>query len=132
MRIGQLIPWTIALGLALDATTRMIPIDMFSFRAWEALVVARGPTGPFEPDRVYVSPLSYGDLSRPRRYTQLRHRHLEYFSTDHWGFRNTVPESPDRPVGWLLVGDSFGVSSGVRDGNSLASQVARWSGERTY
>jgi hypothetical protein len=132
LRIGRLIPWTIALGLALDAGTRMIPIDMFTFRAWEALVVSRGPTGPFEPDRVYVNPLSYGDLARPQRYSRLRHHHLEYFSTDPWGFRNTVSESNDQRVDWLLVGDSFGVSSGVRDANNLASQLARWSGERVY
>jgi hypothetical protein len=132
MRIGRLIPWIIALGLALDATTRLIPIDMFSFRAWEALLVARGPTGPFEPNRVYVNPLTHGDLSRARRYGDLRQHHLEYFSTDEWGFRNTVPEYRDRPVDWLLVGDSYGVSSGVRDGNTLASQLAQWSGERVY
>ena len=132
MRIGRLIPWTIALGLALDATTRLIPIDMFSFRAWEALVVARGPTGPFESNRVYVNPLAYGDLSRPSRFRHLRQHHLEYFSSDHWGFRNTVSGSQDRPVAWLLVGDSFGVSSGVRDADNLASQLARWSGERVY
>jgi hypothetical protein len=132
MRIGRLIPWTIALALVLDVTTRLIPIDMFSFRAWEALMVARGPTGPFESDRIYANPLTYGDLSRPRRYSQLRQHHLEYFSTDHWGFRNTVSTSEDQAVRWLLVGDSFGVSSGVRDGGSLASQVARWSGERVY
>jgi SGNH hydrolase-like domain, acetyltransferase AlgX len=132
MRIGRLIPWTIGLALALDAATRMIPIDMFSFRAWETLVVARGPTGPFEPDRVYANPLTYGDLARDERYAPLRQHRFEYFSTDHWGFRNTVPGSPDRPVRWLLVGDSFGVSSGVGDGSSLASQIARESGDRVY
>jgi hypothetical protein len=47
MRIGRLIPWTIALALVLDATSRLIPIDMFSFRAWEPLSLAAGPTGPF-------------------------------------------------------------------------------------
>jgi hypothetical protein len=132
MRIGQLIPWTIALGLMLDATTRMIPIDIFSFRAWEVLSVAPGPTGPFEADRVYINPLTHGDLSSARRYSGLRQYRLEYFSTDHWGFRNTVSGSQDRPVRWLLIGDSFGVSSGVPDGNSLASQVARSSGEGVY
>jgi acetyltransferase AlgX (SGNH hydrolase-like protein) len=132
MRIGRLIPWTLVLAFALDAATRMIPIDMFSFRAWETLHIAMGPTGPFEPDRVYANPLTYGDLSRARRYSHLRQHHLEYFSTDNWGFRNTVSGSQSRAVGWLLIGDSFGVSSGVTDGNSLASQVARWSGERVY
>lgn len=132
MRIGQLIPWVLALGFALDATTRLIPIDAFSFRAWETLAVAHGPTGPFEPDRIYANPMTYGDLSRTPRYSHLRQHHLEYFSTDQWGFRNTVPRFEEQPVRWLVVGDSFGVSSGVRDGNTLASQVARWSGERVY
>jgi hypothetical protein len=63
-RIGRLIPATIAIALLLDAATRLIPIDLFTFRAWEALVVAHAPTGPFEPNRVYVNPLSYGDLAR--------------------------------------------------------------------
>jgi len=132
MRIGQLIPWTIALSLVLDATTRLIPIDMFSFRAWEPLSLAAGPTGPFEADRNYINPLTHGDLSSAGRYSDLRQYHLEYFSTDHWGFRNTVTGSPDRAAGWLLVGDSFGVSSGVLDRNTLASQLARLSGERVY
>lgn len=132
LRLGRLVPWTIAAALALDAGTRLIPIDMFAFRAWETLVVARGPTGPFEPNRVYANPFTYGDLSRPQRYARLRQHHLEYFSTDEWGFRQTVSPAGDRTVRWLLVGDSFGVGSGVRDGNTLASQVARWSGDRVY
>jgi hypothetical protein len=132
VRIGRLIPWTIALALVVDGSSRLIPIDMFSFRAWEALVVGRGSTGPFEPDRTYVNPLTYGDLARPQRYRQLRQHHLEYFSTDSWGFRNTDPAFADRPVRWLLIGDSFGVSSGVSDGSTLASQIAQISGERVY
>jgi len=131
-RIGQLIPWTIALCLAGDAGSRLIPLDLFAFRAWEVLVVGRGPTGPFEPNRVYVSPLATGDLSRPARFTRLRRHHLEYFSTDAWGFRNTAAAAVDGPVRWLLVGDSFGVSSGTRDAGTLASQLARWSGLPVY
>jgi acetyltransferase AlgX (SGNH hydrolase-like protein) len=130
-RIGYLIPCTIALALAIDAGTRLIPIDLFAFRAWEALIVAHAPTGPFEPDRVYANPLTYGDLARAPRYAALRQHHFEYFSTDAWGFRNT-PQAAAGPVRWLLIGDSFGVSSGVRDADTLASQLARWSGERTY
>jgi hypothetical protein len=131
-RIGRLIPGIIALGLALDAATRMIPIDRFTFRAWETLAVGAGRTGPFAPDRVYNNPRSGGDLARLPQYRHLRQPHREYFSTDHWGFRNTVPTSPDRSVGWLLVGDSFGVGSGVADGSTLASEVARLSGEGVY
>jgi hypothetical protein len=130
-RIGRLIPATIALALLLDAATRLIPIDLFTFRAWEALTVAHPPTGPFEPNRVYVNPLSYGDLARAQRYRALRRRRLEYFSTDSWGYRNTVQPS-NRPFTWLLIGDSFGVSSGVSDGETLASQLARWSGASVY
>jgi hypothetical protein len=126
-----LIPGIIAVGMALDATTRLIPIDRFSFRAWEAMTVAGGPTGPFGPDRVYRNPRSYGDLGRPPQYRHLRQHRLEDFSTDHWGFRNTVPPPPGR-VDWLLVGDSFGAGSGVGDGATLASQVARLSGEGVY
>jgi hypothetical protein len=130
-RIGRLIPATIAIALLLDAATRLIPIELFTFRAWEALVVAHAATGPFEPNRVYVNPLSYGDLARSQRYRAVRQRRLEYFSTDSWGYRNTVQPS-NRPVTWLLLGDSFGVSSGVSDAATLASQLARWSGESVY
>jgi hypothetical protein len=132
IRIGRLIPWTIALACALDLATRLVPIDVFSFRAWETLVVGRGPTGPFEPNRVYVNPLTYGDLARPQRYRHLRQPHLEYFSTDAWGFRITTSPSAAAPVRWLLIGDSFGVSSGVRDGGTLASALAAASGEAIY
>jgi hypothetical protein len=131
-RLGRLIPWIVALGLSLDAGTRLIPIDLFAFRAWEALVVAHGPTGPFEPNRVYVNPMTYGDLARAERFAAVRRRHLEYFSTDEWGFRRTVSPSEKGPFRWLLIGDSFGVSSGVRDGTTLASQLALRTGERTY
>jgi alginate O-acetyltransferase complex protein AlgJ len=132
MRIGQLIPALIALGLGLDVASRMIPLDRLSFRAWEALAVAPGPTGPFTPDRTYVNPRSYGDLARPPRYKQLREHHLEEFRTDAWGFRKTEYPAPDGTVRWLLVGDSFGVGSGVGDGATLASQVARLSGDGVY
>ncbi len=130
--IGRLVPLVIGLSFALDAATRLVPIDMFAFRAWESLMVRRGPTGPFEPNRVYVNPMTYGDLARAQRYRQLRQHHLEYFSTDAWGFRNTGMEADARPVRWLLIGDSFGVSSGVRDSATLAAQLARASGERVY
>jgi hypothetical protein len=110
----------------------MIPIDRFTFRAWETLAVGAGRTGPFVPDRVYNNPRSGGDLARLLQYRRLRQPHREYFSTDAWGFRNTVQAAPDHRVGWLLVGDSFGVGSGVADGSTLASQVARLSGEGVY
>jgi hypothetical protein len=132
VRIGRLIPGIIVLGLVLDAATHLIPLDRFSFRAWETLAVGAGRTGPFVPDRVYDNPRSSGDLARLPRYRHLREHRLEYFSTDAWGFRNTVPSSTDRRVSWLLVGDSFGVGSGVTDGGTLASQVARLSGEGVY
>jgi len=132
MRMGRLVPLVIAVSLALDAGMRLVPIDLFTFRAWESLIIGRGPTGPFEPNRVYANPLAYGDLSRPQRYAHLRNHHLEYFSTDRWGFRQTVPAFADRPVRWLIVGDSFGVGSGLRDADTLASQIARLSGERAY
>jgi hypothetical protein len=132
MRLGRLLPLILALGAVLDGGTRLMPIDLFAFRAWEALLVGGGVTGPFDANRVYANPLTHGDLARPRRFAYLRQRHLEYFSTDAWGFRNTVFEGPDSPPRWLLVGDSFGAGSGVTDRDTLASQIARLSGERVY
>ena len=130
MRLGRLIPWTIIVSFALDAATRLVPLDAFSFRAWETVSAARGPTGPFEPNRSYAKPRTYGDLARSWRYRGLRRLSPEAFSTDAWGFRNTADQPG--PVRWLLVGDSFGVGSGVRDESTLASQIAALSGERVY
>src|SRR3989454_4222039 len=62
MRVGVLIPATLACAAVADLALRALPHDRFSFRAWEA-VRTPGEDAPFLPNTRYHNDRTYGNLS---------------------------------------------------------------------
>jgi acetyltransferase AlgX (SGNH hydrolase-like protein) len=123
-------PRLLACVVAVDIAMRFMSIDPLTFRAWEALSRFRPPGAPFEPNRRYVQPRSYGDTAAMGNLPEWREYHAERFTTDSHGFRN-VTGSAAAP--WVVVtGDSFAVGSGVDDQDTLPSRLSRLLGGDVY
>jgi SGNH hydrolase-like domain, acetyltransferase AlgX len=132
-RLSRCLPAVLACFLVADAGTRFIPLDLFAFRAWEVMIVGRGPTGPFAPSRRFVNPWSYGDLPNLIGRPDLREYRREEFSTDDYGFRNPPGLARgDVPVAAIVNGDSFAVGCGVPDRDTLAAQLGALLGTPVY
>lgn len=129
-RLEVLAPATLALGLVLDLGLRALPLDYFSFRAWEALRVG-GEAGPFRPNRRYVNPRAYGDLANLGNLPGDRAFHAETVSTDQFGFRNGAVAALG-PFRAVLTGTSFSAGTEVGDDETLAAQLARVAGGGVY
>jgi SGNH hydrolase-like domain, acetyltransferase AlgX len=125
------IPSFMAAVFLLDAGMRFMPIDPFTFRAWEALERNRPPGAAFEPNRLYYNARSYGDLAAMGNFPNLRQYRPERFTTDALGFRNP-PGLWKSPVDAILTGDSFAVGSGVRDDQTLSAQLSTLTGCGVY
>lgn len=129
-RLEVLAPATLALGLMLDLGLRALPLDYFSFRAWEALRVG-GEAGPFRPNRRYVNPRAYGDLANLGNLPADRAFHAETVSTDQFGFRNGAVAALG-PFRAVLTGTSFSAGTEVGDDETLAAQLSRVAGGGVY
>ncbi len=127
--LGRVLPVIVLFFALADAGTRLLPLDLFSFRAWEALVTERPPTGPFAASRRYDNPRSFGDLASLGRRMELRRPHRERFSTDAYGYRNAT--SVDQ-ADVVVIGDSFAVGSGSSDDDTLSAQLEALTGKRVY
>lgn len=125
------IPSVMAAVFLLDAGMRFMPIDPFTFRAWEALERNRPPGAAFEPNRGYYNMRSYGDLAAMGNFPNLRQYRPERFTTDAFGFRNP-PGLWKSQVDVILTGDSFAVGSGVRDDETLSAQLSALTGCGVY
>jgi hypothetical protein len=123
-------PRLLACVAAVDIAMRFMSVDPLTFRAWEALSRFRPPGAPFEPNRRYVQPRSYGDTAAIGNLPEWREYHAERFTTDSRGFRN-VTNAAAAP--WVVVtGDSFAVGSGVDDQDTLPSRLTRLLGGDVY
>jgi hypothetical protein len=119
---GRVMPALIAaIGLA-DLITRGLPVDAFTFRAWEAMIYYRQPDAAFEASHRYDR-CSYGDLSNLANLPKYRTYRRELFTTDKLGFRNPEGLADSGRVKAILIGDSFGAGSGVADEDTLAAQL---------
>jgi SGNH hydrolase-like domain, acetyltransferase AlgX len=119
---GRLIPAVLTIAALADATTRGLPIDAFTFRAWEALTYYRRVDTVFEPNRQFDK-RAYGDLANLGNLARLRVYRRETFTTDAYGFRNPHGLAESGRVKALLIGDSFAAGAGVADQYSLAAQL---------
>ncbi len=128
-RVDVLVPATLVLGLALDLSLRALPLDYFSFRAWEALRVG-GEAGPFRPNRRYINPAAYGDLANLGNLPGDRVFHAETVSTAAYGFRN--PPTVLYPASAVLTGTSFSAGTEVGDDETLAAQLSLVAGGPVY
>ena len=129
--LGFVVPRLVVVIALADAGLRVLPVDPFTFRAWEALKRYRPPGAAFEPSRRYHNPRSYGDLAAMGNVPELREYRAETFTTDVLGFRNAGdPWRP--PVAAIVVGDSFAVGAGLNDDEDLSSGLSRFPGCRFY
>jgi hypothetical protein len=86
-RIGRIIPSIIMVVFILDVSARFVPLDWFTFRAWEAMTRYRAPCGPFRSDASYDGKKTYGDLAAMGNLVLYRQYHREVFTTDSYGYR---------------------------------------------
>ena len=99
----------------------VLPIDFFTFRAWEALVTKyeRPADGIFYPDRHLIKD-EHGDA---QGFRDPETRRVEWF-TDRYGFRQRpVSPEPDR-YDIVIVGDSNIVGSHLDQKDTIAEVLA--------
>jgi hypothetical protein len=95
----------------------VLPVDLFTFRFWEALVAQRVflLPGPFYPN-TYLEKYSAGDLASrgPRRK-------LVRFHSDQYGQRN--PPRGDKAYEIAIIGDSNIVGSHIDEPDTIRAKV---------
>jgi hypothetical protein len=120
--LGVLVPATIACVLVTDVTLRLLPHELFSFRAWEALRTP-GEEAPFLPNRVYHNDRTYGNLAAIANLSAQRQYRSVTFTTDALGYGNR-PGLAARKHDAMVIGSSFAAGSELGDGASLAAQLS--------
>jgi hypothetical protein len=131
-RLQFVLPLILFAMCVIDQVTRALPLDPWSFRAWEAMSVDRAPTTPFEPSRQYDSANAFGDLANLGNVRRLRVYRRERFTTDAYGFRNPLGLGESGSTSVLLLGDSMAAGSGVSDELTLSGQLTSTFGRPTY
>lgn len=134
IEISKIIPGIILFTAVLDFSLRFFPIDWLSYRAWEPLSRYPALNAPFQANSTFQSNHSYGDLVNFSNLPQYKNIRSEKISTDKLGFRKngSIGENNSTPPQIILAGDSFAISLGVNDNETLASQIEKFSGLRTY
>ncbi|MFN0164992.1 MAG: alginate O-acetyltransferase AlgX-related protein [Bryobacteraceae bacterium] len=130
--VGFVAPALIAIAFALDAGTRLLPTEWFTFRPQEALgrfPIAEGPYFPLHSVRMNRT---YGDLANLGNLPSMRQYHAQTASSDELGFRNPPGTVSTGRVEVLLVGDSFSLGTGLSDWETLPAQLAVRGGVRVY
>lgn len=132
-QLGRLLPSLLVLFLAVDVLLRVVPIELLSFRAWEAATQFAPVDAPFEPNRRIHLPREHGDLANLGNLPELReYRAGTIFTTDSFGFRHDPGTRLGGDVGAILIGDSFGVGATVNDDETLAVRLEHFTGCRIY
>ena len=132
LTLGKAIPMLLALTFVAELALRCIPLEDFAFRSHEALLDPDPRReGPYLPGRSYRNERTYGDLAGLGNLPALRQYRRETFTTDAWGFRNPPSSRPEAPAA-ILIGDSFGVATGVEDRETLPAALGRLWGRGVY
>jgi hypothetical protein len=112
-------------------SNEVLPASVWTYRAWEALRVynSRLPTGfgPFYPD-YKLRMTEQGDLAHHTRFSLPK---KVVWETDELGFRNR-PNTKDRPIDILLIGDSFIAGTSLDQDQTLSEQLKQLSGKNVY
>jgi alginate O-acetyltransferase complex protein AlgJ len=112
-------------------SNEILPASTWTYRAWEALRVynSKLPTGfgPFYPN-CKLTMTEQGDLAHHTRFSISKRVMWE---TDELGFRNK-PNSKDKPIDILLIGDSFIAGTSLDQDETLSEQLKRLSGKNVY
>lgn len=130
--LGFLLPLVLLLLGGLEVGLRLLPAEIFSYRAWEPVSVDPVPGSPFGSLRAYENPATYGDLAALGNLTVAREYRTERFTTDRLGYRNSPALADGVPVDAILLGTSFSVGAGMSDEDTLATQLSRRSGQTVY
>ncbi|MFN8636408.1 MAG: hypothetical protein U0893_21380 [Chloroflexota bacterium] len=132
LQLGFLLP-AILLGLGLlEVCLRLLPIDTFTYRAWEAMIGDAVPGAPFNGDHAYFTERTYGDLAALGNLPERREYRSERFTTDRLGYRNPPDLVEAAPIDAILLGTSFSVGAGMNDDETLAAQLHQKSGRVVY
>jgi alginate O-acetyltransferase complex protein AlgJ len=105
----------------------ILPIDYFTLRPWESLVVQNVQVmdGPFYPNQK-VHQIVAGEIAPHSPYAVFK---PEDWVTDKYGYRNrNVKESPEV----VLIGDSFVAGSGLTQDNILSEALERRINKEVY
>ncbi len=120
-----LLPFLLLVGIEIF----VLPVDRFTFRVWEALVVRKFEAllpGPFYPN-MKVSKEEEGDLAHHTKFAQKRR--VEWI-TDNYGYRHR--ESGQRPYEIVIVGESETVGAGLTQDDMLSQILERNMGIGVY
>jgi alginate O-acetyltransferase complex protein AlgJ len=102
----------------------VLPIDFFTFRVWEALVVrnyffATLLPGPFYPD-MKITKVEEGDLAV---HTKWSVKKKTFWQTDRFGFRKGDADA--RPDDIVIIGDSYTAGQGLSQEAILSEVLER-------
>jgi hypothetical protein len=126
-----LVPVTIAAVFVADITLRLLPHDLFSFRAWEAMRTP-GEDAPFLPSHRYHSDRTYGNLAAVGNLRALRQYRSVTFTTDELGYANPPDLARRGGAAAIVFGSSFAAGSELGDDSTLAAQLSRQTGRTVY
>jgi hypothetical protein len=113
-----LIPFLAAIGIELF----VLPIDFFTFRVWEALVIRKYRNilpGEFYPD-MEITKIEEGDLAHHTRFTYKRE---VKWMTDRYGYRKQNSRRNRSEV--VIIGDSNIAGSGLTQEDILSEVLER-------
>lgn len=127
----MLVPATIACAFAVDVGLRLLPHDVVSFRAWEA-VRTRGEDAPFLANHRYASGRTYGNLAAVGNVPDFRQYRPLTFTTDELGYPNPPGLAHRGGAAAIVFGSSFAAGAELGDGLTLAAQLAALSGRTIY
>src|SRR2546430_5023471 len=105
-RLGVLVPVTIGCAFAADLTLRMLPHDLFSFRAWEATRTP-GEDAPFLRNHRYHSDRTYGNLAAVGNLRAFRQYRSVTFTTDELGYANAPDLARRGGAAAIVLASSF-------------------------
>jgi len=108
-------PFMLALGVELF----LLPIDFFTFRVWEAVIVKKYLTllpGPFYPN-MEIKKMEEGDLAAHTRFAVKK---KVRWVTDRYGYRKGNTDDPQCQI--VIVGDSSIAGSGLSQ-ESIFSEI---------
>jgi hypothetical protein len=122
-----------AVLFACDVVGRFLPLDLVAFRTFEPALnpQAGHGTAGFKPNYTTRMHNAYGDLAAMSNSRRLRQYHNEEFHSDQFGFRNGYDIHAEH-YGGIVLGDSFAVSSGVPEDQTLSGVLSQLSGARYY
>ncbi len=122
-RLDFLVLVTIACAFVADLALRLVPLDRFTFRAWEA-VRTPGEDAPFLANHRYHSDRTYGNLAAIGNLPALRQYRSVTFTTDALGYPNPPGLATGGRVQAILFGSSFAAGSELGDQATLSAQLS--------